>query len=53
MNCPTCQSKENKVLDTRQHPNGCWLKRRRQCECGNRWWTVEVNEIDLIEEVME
>ena len=53
MNCPACQSKESKVLDTRQHQNGFWLKRRRQCACGNRWWTVEVNEVDLIEEVRE
>jgi len=49
MICYDCKEANSKVLHTRIHPNGQWLRRRRECECGNRWWTVEVPEADLTE----
>jgi transcriptional regulator NrdR family protein len=53
MNCLECNEQDSKVLDTRQHPNGFWLRRRRQCVCGARWWTVEINEVDVTEKRSE
>ena len=43
-----CDGK-SKVLETRVHENTVWIRRRRQCVCGHRWWTVEVPEDNLTE----
>ena len=42
MRCPYCGSKEDKVLDSREAPDGDSIKRRRECKlCGRRFTTFE------------
>lgn len=42
MRCPFCGSKEDKVLDSRESPDGDTIKRRRECKhCGRRYTTFE------------
>ena len=42
MRCPFCGSKEDKVLDSRESPEGDHIKRRRECKhCGRRFTTFE------------
>lgn len=42
MQCPFCGSKEDKVLDSREAPDGLEIKRRRECkECARRYTTFE------------
>ncbi|MCC6730699.1 MAG: transcriptional repressor NrdR [Chthonomonadales bacterium] len=42
MKCPFCGSREDKVLDSRETPDGDAIKRRRECkECGRRYTTFE------------
>jgi transcriptional repressor NrdR len=42
MRCPFCGSKEDKVLDSRESPEGETIKRRRECKtCGRRYTTFE------------
>jgi len=42
MRCPFCGSKEDKVLDSRESPDGETIKRRRECKgCGRRYTTFE------------
>jgi transcriptional repressor NrdR len=42
MRCPFCGSKEDKVLDSREVPDGAVIKRRRECkQCGRRFTTFE------------
>ena len=43
-----CDEK-SKVVETRAHENGVWIRRRRQCVCGHRWWTSEIPEDNLTE----
>lgn len=40
--CPTCKKGKIKVLETRkaERPNAFW--RRRECTCGHRWETLEL-----------
>ena len=41
MHCPSCQSTQTKVLDSRKLSEG--VKRRRQCsKCSNIYFTMEV-----------
>lgn len=41
MHCPSCQSTQTKVLDSRKLPEG--VKRRRQCsKCRHIYFTMEV-----------
>jgi len=49
MRCPFCGSREDRVLDSREAPDGSTIKRRRECkECGRRFTTFEqVEEITL------
>jgi transcriptional repressor NrdR len=42
MLCPFCGAKEDKVLDSRESPDGKNIRRRRECkECGRRYTTFE------------
>ncbi len=42
--CPACPRRDGNVLETRAVGDGSRLRRRRSCACGNRWFTVEVEE---------
>jgi transcriptional regulator NrdR family protein len=46
--CTECSEWASKVLETRKLGNG-WLRRRRKCECGAVWWTVEIPENNVVE----
>ncbi|KAA3658540.1 MAG: transcriptional repressor NrdR [Calditrichaeota bacterium] len=50
MNCPFCDSKNSKVLDSRSSSEGRVIRRRRQClECKQRFTTKEfVEEVPLM-----
>jgi len=42
MRCPFCGSSEDKVLDSREAPDGTSVRRRRECKaCGRRFTTFE------------
>ncbi|MEP6754392.1 MAG: transcriptional regulator NrdR [Chthonomonadales bacterium] len=42
MRCPFCGTNDDKVLDSREAPEGDAIKRRRECkECGRRFTTFE------------
>lgn len=42
MRCPFCGGCEDKVLDSRESPDGTTIKRRRECKgCGRRYTTFE------------
>ncbi|NLI01622.1 MAG: transcriptional repressor NrdR [Chthonomonadales bacterium] len=42
MRCPFCGSIEDKVLDSRESPDGTFIRRRRECKgCGRRFTTFE------------
>jgi len=42
MLCPFCGENEDKVLDSREAPDGTTIKRRRECKaCGRRFTTHE------------
>ena len=42
MRCPFCGTNDDKVLDSRESPEGDAIKRRRECkECGRRFTTYE------------
>lgn len=42
MKCPTCQSEESKVVESRDVASGESIRRRRECEaCGARFTTYE------------
>lgn len=42
MKCPFCGSNDDKVLDSREAPDGDNIKRRRECKlCGRRFTTFE------------
>ena len=47
-----CDSHEIKVAETRAHETKNWIRRRRVCrECHASWWTVEIGEFELKDEV--
>ncbi len=48
MRCPNCAGAENRVLETRAINLG--IRRRRQCQCGHRWATVEIN-ADIVRDI--
>jgi transcriptional repressor NrdR len=53
MNCPECDSKANRVLDSSIICRGKMIKRRRQCKvCKHRWTTIE-QEAATAEEVVK
>ena len=42
MRCPFCGANEDKVLDSREAPDGSTIKRRRECKlCSRRFTTFE------------
>jgi transcriptional repressor NrdR len=42
MRCPFCGTNDDKVLDSRESPEGETIKRRRECKnCGRRFTTFE------------
>ena len=42
MRCPFCGSNDDKVLDSREAPDGTHIKRRRECKhCSRRFTTFE------------
>jgi hypothetical protein len=42
MTCPTCDSQQSSVIDSRPSPEGDEIRRRRVCPaCGYRWTTYE------------
>lgn len=46
MYCPTCSSKNTKVVDSRLAQDGLAVKRRRECEkCNYRFSTIEETEL--------
>ena len=48
MNCPACNSKDTKVLDSRLSGEGFSIRRRRECQaCDFRFSTIE--EIELLD----
>lgn len=47
MKCVLCGSSSNKVIDTEKTKNN-QIRRRRECiNCGIRWSTYEVSEVDI------
>jgi hypothetical protein len=45
MKCSSCKSAERgRVLETRFVADGLVMRRRRACDCGNRWTTFEASE---------
>lgn len=49
MRCPTCDSAENRVVDSRPAENGSSIRRRRECEaCAGRFTTYERLEPQLM-----
>ncbi len=40
--CPKC-GRESRVVDTRFRSNGALRRRRKCCECGHAWSTIEVS----------
>ncbi|OGH59468.1 MAG: transcriptional regulator NrdR [Candidatus Magasanikbacteria bacterium RIFCSPHIGHO2_01_FULL_33_34] len=51
MYCPTCNSKNTKVIDSRLAQDGVAIRRRRECEkCNYRFSTVE--EMELLDIVI-
>lgn len=48
MNCPVCNSKDTKVVDSRISTDGLSIRRRRECnKCGFRFSTIE--EVELLD----
>lgn len=48
MYCPNCNENQTRVVDSREHDEYNWVKRRRECkECLHRWTTFEISECDL------
>ncbi|MBF0331694.1 MAG: transcriptional repressor NrdR [Candidatus Omnitrophica bacterium] len=42
MKCPSCNYKETKVIDSREHAEGTSIRRRREClKCAKRYTTHE------------
>src|SRR5690606_21736648 len=42
MQCPKCQTKDTRVVDSRMSRNGLAIRRRRQCtKCDHRFTTIE------------
>src|ERR1044071_4446327 len=49
MRCPFCGANEDKVLDSREAPDGSAIKRRRECKhCSRRFTTFEQIEEMLV-----
>jgi transcriptional repressor NrdR len=49
MRCPFCGTNDDKVLDSREAPEGDTIKRRRECKaCGRRFTTFEQIEEMLV-----
>jgi transcriptional regulator NrdR family protein len=46
--CPHCGSKANKITDSREAPHN-QIRRRRACECGQRFSTYENVDDDRLE----
>jgi len=40
--CPRCGSPQNLVTDSRPQPQGRYIRRRRRCDCGERFTTMEI-----------
>lgn len=40
--CPNCSMDDSRVIYSNHSPNG--VKRRRECKCGCRFNTLEINE---------
>lgn len=51
MDCPNCGRMATKVIESRQKLDGT-CRRRRQCECGHRFSTIEVS-ADKYDELMK
>lgn len=50
MRCPQCDSRENRVVDTRTSRGGRAVRRRRECTaCGNRFTTYEYVEVQNLQ----
>lgn len=48
MYCPECNSWENNIRETREHPTYNWIRRWRCCKgCDNVWTTMEMPEGDF------
>lgn len=48
MYCPFCNASDTKVIDSRLSKEGDKVRRRRSCpECGGRFTTFEVAELDM------
>ena len=46
--CVSCDSWDNRVLDSRKQPATGWITRRRECMiCNTRWTTYEVPSKDV------
>lgn len=46
MMCPSCDSFDSRVIDSRQDIDRNMVKRKRQCiACGEKWTTVEIEEV--------
>ncbi len=50
MKCPECENSEDKVIETRESKDCCYIRRRRQClGCGKRFTTYEkIEDIPLM-----
>jgi transcriptional regulator NrdR family protein len=48
MSCPECNSRDNHIRETREHPTYNWVRRYRCCrECLHGWATMEMPEGDF------
>lgn len=51
MDCPNCGRDGTKVIESRQKLDGA-CRRRRQCECGHRFSTIEIS-VDKYEDLLK
>jgi transcriptional regulator NrdR family protein len=48
MSCPECNSRDNHIRETREHPTYNWVRRYRCCrDCLHGWATMEMPEGDF------
>lgn len=46
--CPKCGNSNTKIYETRWRRKGTEFIRRRKCECGHRWRTLELEYYEVI-----
>lgn len=46
MKCPKCGKEDSQQVINSRHNNSGYIIRRRECECGNRFSTIEAYELN-------